>query len=63
VRNPTSGGPKVVRFDTQEALFQATSGLPRKNNLLAHHALLAAALGRAKCVSADHVQAAMPEVS
>jgi len=46
-----------------EALFQATGGLPRKLNGLAHHALLAAALGRAKTVSADHVQAALPEVS
>lgn len=46
-----------------EALFQATGGLPRKVNLLAHHALLAAALDRARAVSADHVQAALPEVS
>lgn len=45
-----------------EALFQATSGLPRKLNLLAHHALNAAALSRAKSVCADHVQAAMPEL-
>jgi type II secretory pathway predicted ATPase ExeA len=58
-------GTQMPLFEpaAQEALFQATSGLPRKINLLAHHALLAAALGRAKCVSADHVQAAMPEVS
>jgi general secretion pathway protein A len=27
-----------------EAVFQATQGLPRKVNLLAHHALFAAAL-------------------
>jgi len=46
-----------------EALFQATGGLPRKINLLAHHALLAAALARAKTVSAEHVQAALPEVA
>jgi general secretion pathway protein A len=46
-----------------EALFQATNGLPRKVNLLAHHALTAAALGRAKVVSPEHVQAASPEVS
>jgi type II secretory pathway predicted ATPase ExeA len=46
-----------------EALFQATGGLPRKVNLLAHHALLAAALSRARTVTADHVQAALPEVA
>jgi type II secretory pathway predicted ATPase ExeA len=46
-----------------EAVFQATQGLPRKVNLLAHHALLAAALARAKVVTAEHVQAALAEVS
>ena len=46
-----------------EAILAATSGLPRKVNLLAHHALNAAALARAKAVSPEHVQAAMPEVS
>jgi type II secretory pathway predicted ATPase ExeA len=46
-----------------EAVFQATSGLPRKVNLLAHHALMAAALARAKAVSIEHVQAALPEVA
>ena len=46
-----------------EAVFQATRGLPRKVNLLAHHALLAAALTRAKVVTAEHVQAALAEVA
>jgi general secretion pathway protein A len=46
-----------------EAIFQATSGLPRKVNLLAHHALMAAALARARTVTTEHVHAAMPEVS
>jgi general secretion pathway protein A len=46
-----------------EAVFQATQGLPRKVNLLAHHALLATALARAKVVTAEHVQAALAEVS
>jgi len=32
-------------------------------NLLAHHTLLAAALTRAKLATADHVQAALPEVA
>ena len=47
----------------QEALFQASGGLPRKVNLLAHHALLAAALARTKSVSAEHVELALPEVA
>jgi type II secretory pathway predicted ATPase ExeA len=46
-----------------EAIFQATQGLPRRVNLLAHHALMAAALGRAKTVTAEHVHAALPEVA
>ncbi len=46
-----------------EAVFQATAGLPRKVNLLAHHALMAAALAKAKAVTIEHVQAALPEVS
>jgi len=45
-----------------EAIYQATAGLPRKVNTIAHHALNAAAIARAKMVNADHVQAAAPEV-
>ena len=58
-------GTELALFEASahEALFQATGGLPRKLNLLAHHALLAAALARAKTISADHVQAALPEVA
>lgn len=58
-------GTELPLFEpaAHEALFQATGGLPRKLNSLAHHALLAAALARARTVSADHVQAALPEVS
>jgi type II secretory pathway predicted ATPase ExeA len=46
-----------------EAIFQATLGLPRKVNQLAHHTLLAAALGKAKAANVDHVQAALAEVT
>lgn len=46
-----------------EAIHQAAQGRPRKVNSLAHHALLAAALARAKAVTADHVAAALPEIS
>lgn len=58
-------GTEIAVFEpaAHEALFQATGGLPRKVNLLAHHALLAAALTRARTVSADHIQAALPEVA
>lgn len=47
----------------EEAIYQATGGLPRKINLLAHHTLMAAALARAKLATADHVQAALPELA
>lgn len=46
-----------------EALFQATHGQPRKVNRLAHYALSAAAIAKAKTVSIEHVQAALDEVS
>jgi len=58
-------GTELVLFEpaTQEALFQASSGLPRKLNLLAHHSLMAAALARAKTVTTEHLQSAMAEVA
>jgi general secretion pathway protein A len=58
-------GTELPLFDASatEALFQATSGLPRKVNLLAHHTLMAAALAKAKAATAEHVQAALPEAT
>ncbi len=47
---------------TVEALFQATQGLPRKLNQAAHYALSAAALAKAKQVTAEHLQAALEEL-
>lgn len=47
----------------EEAIFQATSGLPRKINGIAHHTLFAAALGKSRTASAEHVQAALPELA
>ena len=44
------------------ALYQATHGLPRKVNRLAHYALSAAALAKARQISAEHVQSALEEV-
>ena len=46
-----------------EAIFQASGGLPRRVNGLAHHTLLAAAVAKAKVATADHVQTAVAEVS
>jgi type II secretory pathway predicted ATPase ExeA len=45
-----------------EALFQATQGLPRKINRVAHYALSAAALAKLRQVSAEHVQIALDEL-
>jgi len=44
-----------------EAIFQATNGLPRKINLLAHLSLNIAALQQAQEVSAEHIQKAVEE--
>ena len=46
-----------------EALFQATHGLPRKINRLAHYALTAAALDKAQSVTPEHLHAALEELS
>jgi type II secretory pathway predicted ATPase ExeA len=58
-------GSELPLFEPQaiEAIYQATSGLPRKVNAIAHHALNAAAIARAKLATAEHVQAALPEVN
>ena len=45
-----------------EALFQASNGMPRKVNRLAHYALTAAALGRAQEVTEDHLFTAVEEL-
>jgi len=45
-----------------EALYQATQGMPRKVNHIAHYALSAAALTKLKQISAEHVQSALEEV-
>lgn len=44
-----------------EAIFQATQALPRKVNRLAHYALTAAAIAKARSVTPEHVQAALTE--
>jgi type II secretory pathway predicted ATPase ExeA len=45
-----------------EALFQATNGMPRKLNRLAHYALTAAALDRQHQVNDNHLHAALEEL-
>jgi general secretion pathway protein A len=49
--------------EAEEAISQATNGLPRRVNRLCHYALIAAAAEKAKVVSARHVEAAVNEVS
>ena len=48
---------------TIEAIYQASTGLPRKANSLAHHSLLAGAISKAKTVTTEHVQAALQELA
>jgi type II secretory pathway predicted ATPase ExeA len=57
-------GTSLPLFDPAavQALYQATHGLPRKVNLVAHYALSAAALAKARQISAEHVQSALEEV-
>ena len=45
-----------------EAIFQATRALPRKINRLAHYALTAAAIAKAKSVTDEHVADALTEI-
>ncbi len=45
-----------------EALFQGTRGLPRQINRIAHYALSAAALDKAKTVDTNHIQTALEEL-
>lgn len=45
-----------------EALFQATNGMPRKVNRIAHYALTAAAIERQREVSDEHLLVALEEL-
>lgn len=46
-----------------EALFQATQGVPRLVNRLAHYALTSAALAKAHTVTTDHIHTALEEIT
>jgi len=48
--------------DAIEALHQATNGVPRKLNQLAHYALTAAAIDNAKQINTEHLHAALEEL-
>ena len=56
-------GTQIDLFEESalEALFQATNGLPRKVNLLAHLSLNLAALQQARMVAIEHIQLAVEE--
>jgi len=58
-------GCELALFETPavEALFQATQGMPRKVNRLAHYALTGAAIAKAKTVSIEHLQTALEEIN
>ena len=58
-------GSELPLFEppTVEAIFQASSGLPRKANNLAHHSLFAAAIAKAKTVTTEHLAAALQELT
>lgn len=57
-------GTEMELFSPQaiEAIFQATNGLPRKVNLLAHLALNIAALGNAQSITGEHIMTAVEEM-
>lgn len=57
-------GTELMLFEPAavQALAQASHGLPRKVNRIAHYALSAAALAKARLISAEHVNAAVEEV-
>ena len=58
-------GTEVPLFEEPAiaAIFQATNGLARKVNRVAHYALNAATIGRDRQVSAAHIEAALTELT
>ena len=57
-------GTEISLFapDAQEALYQATNGLPRRVNRLAHYTMIAGASSGASILSSEHVEAALREI-
>ena len=56
-------GCEVALFEPPaiEALFQSARGLPRQINRIAHYALSAAALDKARVVGLEHLHRALEE--
>jgi type II secretory pathway predicted ATPase ExeA len=48
--------------DSQEALYQATNGMPRRINRLAHYSLIAALADKSTTVTAAHIETAASEI-
>jgi len=48
--------------DAQEALYQASNGLPRRINRLAHYALIAALAEKTTMVNAAHIETSASEI-
>ena len=59
-----AAGTELPLFEpaATEAIYQATRALPRRINRLAHYALTAAAIAKARSVTAEHVAEAMTEI-
>lgn len=54
---------KIFETSAVEAIFQATNGIPRKVNILAHYTLNAVVLGVGNSANSEHVHQAHDEIS
>lgn len=54
---------KIFEPSAVEAIFQATNGIPRKVNILAHYTLNAVVLGIGNSANSEHVHQAHDEIS
>ena len=54
---------KIFEPSAVEAIFQATNGIPRKVNILAHYTLNAVVLGVGSSANSEHVHQAHDEIS
>ncbi len=54
---------KIFEPSAVEAIFQATNGIPRKVNILAHYTLNAVVLGVGNSANSEHVHQAHDEIS
>lgn len=54
---------KLFEEGAMHNIYQSTGGLPRRVNLLAHHALMVAAARRSKTVTSEHVTIAVEDIT